>query len=73
MPLSGQEALGYCREAGFRWLDIRPEHAAAVETLPPIHADPFDRLLIAQAIAEPMKLVTHDSTIARYDPGIVLV
>ena len=73
MPLSGRTALGYCRDAGFRWLDLRPEHAAAVEGLPLIHADPFDRMLVAQALAEPMKLLTHDSMIARYHPDILLV
>lgn len=73
MPVSGKDALGYCRTAGYRWLDIRPEHAAAVEDLPPIHADPFDRLLVAQALTEPMKLVTHDAVVARYHPDILLV
>ena len=73
MPLSGNDALGYCRSAGYRWLDIRPEHAAAVEDLPLIHADPFDRLLVAQALTEPMKLLTHDAMLARYHPDILLV
>lgn len=73
MPLSGMKALGYCRVAGYRWLDIRPEHAAAVENLPRIHADPFDRLLVAQALTEPMKLLTHDAVIARYHSDILLV
>ena len=59
MPVSGKDVLGYCREAGYRWLDISPEHAAAVEDLLPIHANPFDRLLVAQALTEPMKLLTH--------------
>lgn len=73
MPLSGTAALGYCRDAGFRWLDIKPEHAAAVEGLPLIHADPIDRVLVAQALVEPMKLLTHDPVIARYDPSTLLV
>ena len=73
MPLSGKDALGYCRSAGYRWLDIRPEHAAAVEDLPLIHADPFDRLLVAQALTEPMKLLTHDAMLARYHADILLV
>lgn len=73
MPLSGKDALTYCRAAGYRWLDIRPEHAAAVEELPLIHADPFDRMLIAQALTEPMKLLTHDSVIARYGANVVLI
>ncbi len=73
MPLSGKEALDYCRLAGYRWLDVRPEHAAAVEDLPRIHADPFDRMLVAQALTEPMKLLTHDAVIARYHPEIMLI
>ena len=73
MPLSGKDALGYCQVAGYRWLDVRPEHAVAVEDLPRIHADPFDRLLIAQALMEPLKLLTHDVVIARYHPDILLV
>jgi PIN domain nuclease of toxin-antitoxin system len=63
MPLSGKDALAYCRTAGYRWLDIRAEHAAAVEDLPPIHGDPFDRMLVAQALTEPMKLLTHNAVI----------
>ena len=73
MPISGEDALGYCRLAGYRWLDVRPEHAAAVESLPALHGDPFDRLLVAQARFEPMRLVTHDRTVARYDTSIALV
>ncbi len=73
MPLSGRDALRYCRAAGYRWIDVRPEHAAAVESLPAIHSDPFDRLLVAQAATEPFRLVTHDPTVARYDTAFLLV
>lgn len=45
---------------------LRPEHVAAVNDLPPIHQDPFDRILIAQAIVERLALVTSDSDIAQY-------
>lgn len=73
MPVSGQEALGYFREAGYRFLAIEPEHAAAVESLPQHHQDPFDRLLVAQALTEPMHLLTHDAMQARYGEIVVLV
>ena len=73
MPVSGQEALGYFREAGYRFLPIEPEHAAAVEALPGHHQDPFDRLLVAQAVTEPMHLLTHDAMQARYGELVVLV
>lgn len=47
-------------------LVLRPQHVAGVDGLPPIHKDPFDRMLIAQAAAEGLALVTTDSEIARY-------
>lgn len=47
-------------------LPARPNHVAGVLSLPPLHKDPFDRLLIAQAIAEGLTLITADAEIARY-------
>lgn len=47
-------------------LALRPHHVSAVYALPPIHKDPFDRMLIAQATAEGHTLVTSDAEIARY-------
>jgi PIN domain nuclease of toxin-antitoxin system len=71
MPVSSQGALRYFRESGYRLLAIEPEHAAAVENLPALHADPFDRILVAQALVEPMRLITHDSVVARYSDTII--
>ena len=73
MPISGAQALAFFRQAGYKLLPVLAEHAAAVEALPAIHADPFDRLLVAQAFHEPLKLLTHDATSARYGGGIMLV
>jgi PIN domain nuclease of toxin-antitoxin system len=47
---------------------LRPEHVAGVFTLWPHHQDPFDRALIAQAIAEGLTLISTDAEIARYAP-----
>ena len=66
MPVSSQAALGYFRASGYRLLAIEAEHTVAVESLPPLHADPFDRLLVAQAQTEPMRLLTHDLQLAGY-------
>ena len=55
-------------ESGYVELVITSEHAAAVASLPPIHQDPFDRMLIAQATVEGMLLLTNDEMIVRY-PG----
>lgn len=53
---------------GYVELAISGAHAAAVLDLPPIHRDPFDRLLVAQAQVEGIALLTADATVARY-PG----
>jgi PIN domain nuclease of toxin-antitoxin system len=73
MPISGAQALAYFRRAGYQLVDVTPEHAAAVEGLPAIHADPFDRLLVAQALHEPMRLVTHDQMVAAYSSSIIRI
>lgn len=57
---------------GFQELPVAGEHAVALATLPPIHADPFDRMLVAQAIVEPMALITSDARLAAY-PGTIEV
>lgn len=54
----------------WRELPVTGEHATAVLALPPIHKDPFDRLLIAQAHVEGFTLLTSDKTVAKY-PGVV--
>lgn len=51
---------------GYTELPITSEHAVNVDTLPPIHKDPFDRLLLAQAIVEGITLLTADVQLARY-------
>jgi len=73
IPISGKQARRHFADAGYLPLPITDQHAAAVETLPPIHADPFDRMLVAQALTEPLKLVTHDATVAGYSDGILLI
>lgn len=58
---------------GYSELPIGSEHAIAVEGLPPIHKDPFDRILVAQALVEGITLLTGDSRIARYSGPIKLM
>ena len=56
---------------GYEELPINSAHAAAVGQLPAIHRDPFDRLLVAQATAEGVMLLTADTLVANY-PGPIL-
>jgi len=57
-------------ENGFAEMAITGVHASQVASLPPLHRDPFDRILIAQAAEEGATLLTVDKTIASY-PGMI--
>lgn len=58
---------------GFVELPVTGAHAARVARLANIHRDPFDRLLVAQSVAEPLTLLTNDALLARYGDGIRVV
>jgi PIN domain nuclease of toxin-antitoxin system len=60
-------------EMGLIELPITAAHAAGVTGLPLIHRDPFDRLLIAQSITEPLTLLTNDDLLERYRVGARVV
>jgi PIN domain nuclease of toxin-antitoxin system len=60
-------------QSGFQEIAITTHHAAKTYDLPSYHRDPFDRLLIAQAICEPMKLLTADKMLARYTELVITV
>jgi PIN domain nuclease of toxin-antitoxin system len=68
-----QEVLEALQPAGFLSLSITGEHAARVASLPPVHRDPFDRLLIAQALEEPMRLLTDDAVLGAYGEIVTVV
>jgi len=65
--------LQYFQESGYRFLPVEPEHAIAVEGLAAHHQDPFDRILVAQALVEPMRLMTHDPLVALYSDAIIRI
>lgn len=60
-------------ENNFQQLPIHTNHLLALGKLPPHHQDPFDRMLITQALHEPMHLLTHDSNLSRYSELVVWV
>lgn len=55
---------------GYRELPVTCEHTVAVNDLPPLHKDPFDRILIAQARVEGLVLLTVDQAVAEYGDGV---
>jgi PIN domain nuclease of toxin-antitoxin system len=67
------EVMAGVEPAGFNHLPIVASHAAKVVELPPIHKDPFDRLLVAQARFEPMILLTDDDALGGYGDLVEVV
>jgi PIN domain nuclease of toxin-antitoxin system len=57
-------------DSGYEELPLTSEHSIALLNLPPIHKDPFDRILVAQAMVEGITLLSVDATVARY-PGSI--
>jgi PIN domain nuclease of toxin-antitoxin system len=60
-------------EMGFVELPISGAHAERLASLPPIHKDPFDRMLVAQSLAEPLVLLTNDRVLADYGDVVRVV
>ena len=58
---------------GYMELPVNGAHAGALDQLPPIHKDPFDRILVAQSIVEGLTLVTADEVVGRYPGPVRLV
>lgn len=69
---STSDLVNAIEASGFIELPVRGIHAAGVAALPLHHTDPFDRLLVAQAIAEPLKLLTVDKILAKYSDLVVI-
>ena len=60
-----------CEREGINILSIQPQHLKKLEKLPLIHRDPFDRLIISQAIYEDLTIITKDSMIPKYDVSVL--
>lgn len=73
MPLSGRDFAEALTAAGIEILASTPAHAVALDDLPPLHGDPFDRLLLATARAEGMTILTRDAALVEYGEGVRLI
>ncbi|MBR1580620.1 MAG: type II toxin-antitoxin system VapC family toxin [Selenomonadaceae bacterium] len=76
--LNGESVVHFCEEMGFRQLPLTLDHVLKLGSLKrvedaPRHKDPFDRLLICQAIGENMFFVTHDKLLQYYQCGNILI
>lgn len=71
MPVNVERLRTMLIENGYAELDIKSSHAFAVRHLPPLHRDPFDRILIAQARVEGMTLLTIDKRMLKYGAPIM--
>ena len=60
-------------EMAIKELPVTGSHTEKLLELPPVHKDPFDRMLIAQSMAEPLVLLTNDAILTRYWNGVKLV
>ena len=61
------------QESGFLELPLLGSHVQMLATLSRYHNDPFDHMLVAQAMAEPMRLITGDGVLAKYTPLVILI
>lgn len=68
-----EEIVARFEEAGLKELPVISGHAVACGKLPLLHHDPFDRLLLGQAMFEPMHLVTADAQLAAYSDLVIMV
>ncbi len=73
MALAAGDIRTALMTSGYRELPYAARHAAAMDNLPPHHADPFDRMLVAQALSEGMKFMSHDDKIAKYGDIVIPV
>jgi PIN domain nuclease of toxin-antitoxin system len=73
LDLRDEEFRHGMQESGFTELPVTAAHGLAAGALPQHHRDPFDRMLVAQAAIEGMRLVTHERAMARYGAEVVWV
>ena len=73
MVLSGAEVDDEMHKLGCVPLDFKANHAAALDSVPLLHRDPFDRMLVAQAKAEGMKIMSHDRQFPQYGNFVIAV
>lgn|SRR3989338_1879909 len=73
LQVNPEEVLSEIEAEGFKILPILARHVMSLATLAPHHADPFDRIMVAQATAESMRLLSHDGVLSRYGDMVMWI
>lgn len=73
IPVTADQMVRFCRNSGIVELPVQYAHSQRVSLLPFYHTDPFDRMLVAQAQVESLKLMTHDAKLPPYGDAILTV
>ncbi len=73
LEMNPDEMIASALAAGFIELPVSASHGARIAKLPAIHNDPFDRMLVAQAMVENITLLTSDKLLATYGPSVEIV
>jgi PIN domain nuclease of toxin-antitoxin system len=73
MPITAEQGKAWFEQSGYRLLPIEAPHVLTMAQLPAHHNAPFDRLLVAQALTEPLRLITHDAQVASYSDTVILI
>ncbi len=73
IPVTAEQVTRFCRESGIVELPVRFAHAQVVSRLPAHHNDPFDRMLVAQAMEEGLLILSHDGKLPLYGDFVVRV
>ena len=71
IPVTAEQVVRFCRESGIVELPVGFRHSLVVSGLPPHHGDPFDRMIVAQAIEEGMSILSHDGKLPPYGDFVV--
>ena len=73
IPVTAEQVVRFCRESRIAELPVSFTHSKAVSGLPPHHSDPFDRMIVAQAIEEGMSILSHDGKLPLYGDFVIRV
>jgi PIN domain nuclease of toxin-antitoxin system len=73
MPVTSADARRHFEDAGYLLVPVLASHAIAIDSLARHHTDPFDRMIVVQAMIEPFRLLTHDRALGQYSDTVIVI